>query len=83
MFKFILCLVLLYCLCSCEVSDTHPKTEDGKYIEYSGHPNLYHTGKYFDVIKLNDNTFLCIPNVSGKDVVTIKISNHEVYERKD
>ena len=64
----IICCLLL---CSCE------------QIEYTDHPNLYHTGRYFDVVKLNDSTFLCMPNVSGKDVITIKISNHEIYERKD
>ena len=71
-FISIICCLLL---CSCE--------QKTRYNEYTGHPNLYHKGIYFDIVKLNDTIFLCIPNVSGKDVVTIKISNHEIYERKD
>lgn len=79
-FTSIICCLLL---CSCEQTDTRLKTSDGRYTEYTGHPNLYHTSRFFDVIKLNDTTFLCIPNISEKDIVTIKINNHEIYERKD
>ena len=75
--KFLIFISIICCLllCSCGKIDTHPKTSDGRYTEYIGHPNLYHSGRFFDVVKLNDTTFVCLPNVSGKDVVTIKISN--------
>lgn len=78
-FISIICCLLL---CSCEQTDTRSKTS-GRYTEYTGHPNLYHVSRIFDVVKLNDTTFLCIPRISEKDIVTIKISNHEIYERKD
>ena len=73
-FTSIICCLLL---CSCEQTDTRAKTSDGRYTEYTGHPNLYHSNRLFDVVKLNDTTFLCIPNISEKDITTINISNQK------
>ena len=72
-FPLFICVIFLM-LYGCEQIDTHPKTNDGKYIEYIGHPNLYHKSRFYDVIRINDTTFLCIPTIDSKNVITIKIN---------
>lgn len=77
-----ICVIFLL-LCGCEQIDTHPKTNDGKYIEYIGHPNLYHKSRFYDVIRINDTTFLCLPTIDSKNVMTIKISAYGINEREN
>ena len=80
--SLVICVIFLL-LCSCEQVDTHAKTNDGKYIEYIGHPNLYHTSRFYDVIRINDTIFLCLPKIESKNVITIKISAYGINEREN
>lgn len=57
----------------CEVADTNTKSTDRRYIEYIGHPNLYHRSSKYDVVKLNDTIFICLPRDNENNVTTVKI----------